>query len=200
MYTGIVTDIGTVRRIERGDRTRIEIDTAYDTGSIDIGASVACSGPCFTVVDKGDGWFAVNVSAETLSRTNIGTWQEGTRVNLERSLRVGDELGGHIVSGHIDGLGTVTETHADGASKRITIEAPAGLAPYIASKGSIAVDGVSLTVNEVEGNRFGVNIIPHTQEETTLSDLKAGDTVNLEIDMLARYIARLTSLQTADRT
>ena len=200
MYTGIVTDIGTVRRIESGDKTRIEVGTAYDTGSIDIGASIAISGPCFTVVDKGEDWFAVNVSNETLSRTNIGNWQEGTRVNLERSLKVGDELGGHIVSGHVDGLGTVASIRPEGASKRIVIEAPRSLAPYIASKGSIAVDGVSLTVNEVEGNRFGVNIIPHTLEETTLADLREGDTVNLEIDMLARYIARLTDPQLADRT
>jgi len=193
MFTGIITDIGQVRRVTGEGARRIEIATAFDTGSIAIGASIACNGPCLTVVDKGEDWFAVDASAETLARTELGGWQEGTPVNLERALKVGDELGGHIVTGHIDGVGRVVNVAPDGASRRITLEAPEGLAPYIASKGSIALNGVSLTVNEVEGTRFGVNIIPHTLVETTLGSLAAGDAVNLEIDILARYIARFSS-------
>lgn len=191
MFTGIVTDIGTVTAREARGDTRFRIRTAYDTASIAIGASIACSGVCLTVVQKGEDWFTVDVSAETLSRTGLGNWREGSRINLERSLRVGDELGGHIVSGHVDGVGEVTMMKPEGDSLRIEIRAPDALAAFIAEKGSITVDGVSLTVNSVEGARFGVNLIPHTQQVTTLGSLKAGDRVNLEIDTLARYVARL---------
>ncbi len=191
MFTGIITDIGDVRSIvERGD-TRIEIHTAYDTHEIELGASIACSGPCLTVVEKGDGWFAIEASAETLSRTTVGAWEVGTKINLERALRVGDELGGHIVSGHVDGMARVAEVRDEGDSTRFVFEAPDGLMPFIAEKGSISLDGVSLTVNEVDGNRFGVNIISHTKSHTTFGDRKVGDPVNMEIDMLARYVSRL---------
>jgi len=200
MITGIITDIGTVRSVSGNGKTRVEITTGYDTASIAIGASIACSGPCLTVVDKGDDWFAVEASAETLSRTSLGRWVPGTRINLERALRVGDELGGHIVTGHVDAVGTVRAAAPEGASLRLTVEIPAAVAPYIASKGSVTVEGVSLTVNEVDDAAFGVNIIPHTLQETTLGGLKPGDPVNLEIDVLARYIARLTSTTLSDRT
>lgn len=191
MFTGIVTDIGTViAREQRGD-TRFRLRTGFDTASIAIGASIACAGVCLTAVQKGPDWFAVDVSAETLSRTTLGGWREGTRVNLERSLKVGDELGGHIVSGHVDGVGEVAETRAEGDSLRVTFQAPDAIAGFIAEKGSICVDGASLTVNEVKGSRFGVNLIPHTREVTTLGGLRAGAKVNLEIDVLARYVARL---------
>jgi riboflavin synthase len=191
MFTGIVTNIGTVTAREARGDTRFRIRTTYDTASIAIGASIACSGVCLTVVQKGEDWFTVDVSAETLSRTGLGHWHEGSRINLERSLRVGDELGGHIVSGHVDGVGEVTMAKPEGDSLRIEIRAPDALAAFIAEKGSITVDGVSLTVNSVEGAKFGVNLIPHTQQVTTLGNLKAGDRVNLEIDTLARYVARL---------
>lgn len=191
MFTGIVTDIGTVTARETRGDTRFRIHTGYDTGTIDIGASIACSGVCLTVVQKGSDWFAADVSAETLSRTNLGGWQDGSRINLERSLKVGDELGGHIVSGHVDGVGQVVTVKADGDSLRIDIQAPVSLAGFIAEKGSITIDGVSLTVNAVADAVFGVNLIPHTQQVTTLGQLKAGDRVNLEIDVLARYVARL---------
>lgn len=191
MFTGIVTDIGTViAREQRGD-TRFRLRTGFDTATIAIGASIACAGVCLTAVQKGPDWFAVDVSAETLSRTTLGGWREGTRVNLERSLKVGDELGGHIVSGHVDGVAQVAETRAEGDSLRVTFQAPDAIAGFIAEKGSICVDGASLTVNEVKGSRFGVNLIPHTREVTTLGDLRAGTEVNLEIDVLARYVARL---------
>ncbi|QCO14055.1 riboflavin synthase [Azospirillum brasilense] len=191
MFTGIITDVGRVRAVERQGDTRFTVETAFAMETVPIGASIANNGVCLTVVEKGPGWFAVQASAETLSKTTLGGWAEGTRINLERALKVGDELGGHIVSGHVDGVATVVEVRADGESKRLTFEAPATLAKYIASKGSVALDGVSLTVNEVDGARFGVNIIPHTQDATTFGALKAGDRVNLEIDMLARYVARL---------
>ncbi|MFN4277710.1 MAG: riboflavin synthase [Ferrovibrio sp.] len=191
MFTGIVTDIGTVTAREARGDTRFRIRTTYDTASIAIGASIACSGVCLTVVQKGEDWFTVDVSAETLSRTGLGNWREGSRINLERSLRVGDELGGHIVSGHVDGVGDVTMAKPEGDSLRIEIRAPDALAAFIAEKGSITVDGVSLTVNSVDGASFGVNLIPHTQQVTTLGNLKTGDRVNLEIDTLARYVARL---------
>jgi riboflavin synthase len=178
--------------------TRLEIATAYDTGPIDIGASIACSGICLTVVAKGEGWFAVEASAETRDRSTLGNWQEGLHINLERALKVGDELGGHIVSGHVDGVGLVTGRQPDGSSVRFVFEAPAELAPFIAVKGSITVDGVSLTVNSVDGRRFGVNIIPHTLENTTFASLKPGDSVNLEIDMLSRYVARLIEAQSTE--
>jgi len=191
MFTGIITDIGRVRSIKRRGDTRFEIETAYDTATIEIGASIACSGACLTVVDKGDGWFAVDVSAETLAKTNLGTWREGTPINLERSLRLGDELGGHIVLGHVDGVGTVASIEPEGDSLRYRFEAPQELSLFVAKKGSITINGVSLTVNEVEGACFGVNIIPHTQQMTTFGKMTAGDRINLEVDVLARYVARL---------
>ena len=191
MFTGIVTDTGTVRAVQEDGDTRIEIATSFDTATIDIGASISCSGACLTVIDKGCGWFAASVSAETLSKTVLGAWSEGTPVNLERPLRVGDELGGHIVSGHVDGVAHLVETRPEGDSLRLVFEAPGALARFIAAKGSLALDGVSLTVNEVDGARFGVNIIPHTRAVTTLGRLAPGDPINLEIDMLARYVARL---------
>jgi riboflavin synthase len=191
MFTGIITDIGRVRSVARTARDRrYEIETTWDTSGIDLGASISHSGVCLTVVEKGPGWFAVEVSGETLGRTTLESWQAGTRINLERATRAGDELGGHIVSGHVDGLGQVVEITPDGGSHRLTIEAPEPLHRFIAAKGSITVDGVSLTVNAVEGRRFGLNIIPHTWEATTLGERRVGDAVNLEIDMLARYLAR----------
>ncbi|MFN4040091.1 MAG: riboflavin synthase [Brevundimonas sp.] len=191
MFTGIVTDIGRVRSVRQTERDRrYEIETAWDTATIDLGASISHAGCCLTVTETGPGWFAVEVSGETLSRTTLGDWAEGGRVNLERAARLGDEMGGHVVSGHVDGLGRIVSITPEGGSHRVEIEAPEPLHRYIAPKGSITVDGVSLTVNGVEGRRFGVNIIPHTWTATTLGALKAGDPVNLEIDMLARYLAR----------
>ena len=191
MFTGIVTDIGRVRGVRATNRDRrYEIETAYDVATIDMGASIAHAGCCLTVVEKGEGWFAVEVSAETLSHTTLGDWGEGAPVNLERAARLGDEMGGHIVSGHVDGVGEVLSVEAEGGSHRIRIRAPRPLHRLIAPKGSIAVEGVSLTVNAVEDDVFGLNIIPHTFEVTTLGGLKAGSRVNLEIDMLARYLAR----------
>lgn len=191
MFTGIITDIGRVRAVAQTARDRrYEIETAWDTSDIDLGASISHSGVCLTVVEKAQGWFAVEVSGETLSKTTLGGWTTGTKINLERATRAGDELGGHIVSGHVDGLGKVVEITPEGGSHRIVIEAPEPLHRFIAAKGSITVDGVSLTVNSVEGRRFGLNIIPHTWEATTLGQLQVGDAVNLEIDMLARYLAR----------
>ena len=195
MFTGIVTGLGTVSALVPlggGRDMRLVIVAPWpDVGAIPIGASIACSGCCLTVVERGEGWFAVTASAETLSKTTLGGWQVGTRVNLERPLRVGDELGGHIVAGHVDGVGHVASTRPDHGSSRWTFSAPEGLARYIAKKGSIAVDGVSLTVNEVDSATFGVNIIPHTTEMTGFSMLRPGDPVNLEIDTVARYVARL---------
>lgn len=193
MFTGIVTDIGRVRRIDKKGDTRFEFETAYDTDTIAIGASICCSGACLTVVEKGRGWFAALASAETLSRTTMGSWREGTRVNLERALKAGDELGGHLVTGHVDGIATVKDLRPEGDSLRLSFAVPAELARFVAAKGSVALDGVSLTVNEVEGPVFGVNIIPHTRSATTLGNLRAGDAVNLEIDPIARYVARLLS-------
>jgi riboflavin synthase len=191
MFTGIITDIGRVRAVTETARDRrYEIETAWDTSGIDLGASISHSGVCLTVVEKGPGWFAVEVSGETLSKTTLGAWTAGTKINLERATRAGDELGGHIVSGHVDGLGKVVEITPEGGSHRIIIEAPEPLHRFIAAKGSITVDGVSLTVNSVDGRRFGLNIIPHTWEATTLGQLQVADAVNLEIDMLARYLAR----------
>lgn len=191
MFTGIITDLGRIGSVETPGDTRVTIETAFDTADIDIGASIACSGPCLTVVDKGAGWFAIEASAETLARTTLGSWKTGTRVNLERALRIGEELGGHIVSGHIDGVARILDSRPEGDSVRFEFEAPDGLAKYIASKGSIALDGVSLTVNAVENSRFGVNIINHTRACTTFGQLGPGDAVNLEVDMLARYVGRL---------
>ena len=204
MFTGIVTDIGTVRaREDRGD-ARLIIGTAYDVDTIDLGASIACSGACLTVVDKGvdadsngpAGWFAIDASAETIARTAPGMWDVGRRLNLERALKVGDELGGHIVTGHVDAVGRIVAVEAVGDSVKLTVEAPASLAPHIAPKGSITLDGVSLTVNEVTDQpdgtaHFTLNIIPHTQAVTTLDEAAAGRPVNLEIDVLARYLARM---------
>ncbi len=196
MFTGIITDLGRVREVEpRGD-TRFVFETGYETAEIAEGASIACSGACLTVVDKGSGWFAADVSAETLSKTTLGDWKSGTPVNLERALRLGDELGGHLVSGHVDGVATLEERRSEGDSTRLAFRVPAALAGVIAPKGSVALDGVSLTVNEVEDTasgeaRFGVNIIPHTAEKTTLGGLEPGGRVNLEIDLLARYVQRL---------
>jgi riboflavin synthase len=191
VFTGIVTDIGRIRAIEqRPHARRLEVETAYDAAGIAIGASVAHSGCCLTVVESGAGWFAVEVSAETLSKTTLGSWGEGRRVNLERALTLGGELGGHMVLGHVDGLGEVISIMPEDGSRRLRIRAPAPLHRFIAPKGSITVDGVSLTVNEVEGETFGVNVIPHTLQVTTLGDLAPGAQVNLEIDVLARYAAR----------
>jgi riboflavin synthase len=191
MFTGIVTDVGRVRAIRDTNRDRrFEIETAFDTAAMDLGASVSHAGCCLTVVDKGPGWIAVEVSGETLSMTTLGDWAQGRRINLERAARLGDELGGHIVSGHVDGVGEVVSVVPEGGSHRVRVRAPRPLHRYIAPKGSITVEGVSLTVNDVEDDLFGVNIIPHTWDVTTLGGLQAGSRVNLEIDMLARYLAR----------
>ena len=191
MFTGIVTDIGRVREVRETDRDRrYEIETAWDTAGIDLGASISHAGCCLTVTEKGPGWFAVEVSNETLSKTTLGGWKAGDDANLERAAKLGDEMGGNVVSGHVDGLGRVVSITPEGGSHRVEVEAPAPLHRYIAAKGSITVDGVSLTVNAVEGQIFSLNIIPHTWEVTTLGRLKIGDPVNLEIDMLARYLAR----------
>jgi riboflavin synthase len=191
MFTGIVTDIGRVRSVRETERDRrYEIDTRWDVSAIDLGASISHAGCCLTVVEKGEGWFAVEVSNETLSKTTLGGWAAGDGVNLERAARLGDEMGGHVVSGHVDGLGCVVSVTPEGGSHRIEVEAPEPLHRFIAPKGSITVDGVSLTVNAVEGQTFLLNIIPHTWEVTTLGRLQPGDAVNLEIDMLARYLAR----------
>ena len=191
MFTGIITDLGRVRAVSKQALTRLEIETKYPAESIAIGASFACSGACLSVVQRGPGWFAVEASAETLSKTTLADWRSGTAVNLERPLKLGDELGGHLVLGHVDGVGTLMERRPDAGSLRLTFEAPPELARFIAPKGSIAIDGVSMTVNEVSGRRFGVNVIPITQRETSLGKLAAGERVNLEIDMMARYVARL---------
>lgn len=195
MFTGIITGIGTVRRLQplgEGHDMRIEVATPWpDTAAIAVGASIACAGCCLTAVARGEDWFAIDASAETLSRTKLGTWTEGSRMNLERSLRMGDELGGHLVSGHVDGLGTVASVTPENGSWRVDVDVPRELARFIAAKGSVAIDGVSLTVNHVAGTRFGVNIIPHTWTVTTLGTLHPGDPVHIEIDMLARYVARL---------
>src|SRR6056297_3204790 len=192
MFTGIITDIGRVRSLEQRGDTLIVLETRYDTATVELGASIACSGACLTVIDKGPGWFAVDASAETLACTTLGGWGEGTAVNLERALKVGDELGGHIVSGHVDGVGHIIARLPEGDSARFTFEVPASLARFIAEKGSVTLNGVSLTVNEVDGQHFGVNLIPHTLENTTFGAAEPGDLVNVEIDMLARYVARLT--------
>ncbi|SDY40738.1 riboflavin synthase [Citreimonas salinaria] len=191
MFTGIVTDKGTIRGVERRGDIRARIGTAYDTSGIQIGASIACDGVCLTAVALGEGWFDVDVSAETVSKTNLDTWTEGKRVNLERALRVGDELGGHIVSGHVDGVAEITAMQDEGDSTRVTLRAPDALARFIAPKGSVALNGTSLTVNEVDGASFGINFIPHTKAVTTWGEACVGDRVNLEIDTLARYVARL---------
>jgi riboflavin synthase len=199
MFTGIITDVGRVVAVEEREDLRLRIGCGYDMESVDLGASIACSGVCLTVVDTGADWFAVDVSAETLRRTAPGLWQEGARLNLERSLRIGDELGGHIVTGHVDGVGEVEQVAEIGGSTRVTIIAPPEVEAYIAAKGSVALDGVSLTVNEIEplseGVRFAINIIPHTAQQTSFSELAPGRRVNIEIDILARYIGRMMELR-----
>ena len=191
MFTGIITDIGTIANmVEEGD-LRVRIGTGYDTSGIDMGASIASDGVCLTVVDLGPDWYEVQVSAETVSKTNLSAWAVGKRLNLERALRVGDELGGHIVSGHVDGVAEVVSVVDEGDSTRVQLRAPEALARFVAPKGSVALNGTSLTVNEVEGAVFGINFIPHTKQVTTWGDVAVGDAVNLEIDTLARYVARL---------
>ncbi len=194
MFTGIVTDMGEVRSLEQAGDLTARIGTGYDTSGIEIGASIACDGVCLTVIDLGPDWFDVQISAETVSKTNLGGWAEGRRINLERALKVGDELGGHIVSGHVDGLAKVVAMRDEGDSTRVTLRAPEALAKFIAPKGSVALNGTSLTVNEVEGCDFGINFIPHTKEVTTWGAVKVGDQINLEIDTLARYVARLAEM------
>ncbi len=191
MFTGIVTDIGEIRDLEQRGDLRARIATNYETPGIDMGASIACDGVCLTVMGLGSDWFDVEISAESVSKTNISAWSVGYRVNLERALKVGDELGGHIVSGHVDGVAEVVSIRDEGDSTRVTLRAPAELAKFIAPKGSVALNGTSLTVNEVKGNEFGINFIPHTKQVTTWGDVQEGDRVNLEIDTLARYVARL---------
>ena len=198
MFTGIITDIGTIEAIvQRGD-LRVRVATAYDTATVDLGASIACSGVCLTVIDKGPGWFAVDISGESVARTAQGQWSEGRKLNLERAMKLGDELGGHIVTGHIDGVAEVAQVEPSGDSRVISFRVARDLAPYIAAKGSVTVDGVSLTVNTVTdgpvGTEFTVNLIPHTQKVTTLGALAAGQAVNIEIDVLARYLSRMQSL------
>jgi riboflavin synthase len=200
MFTGIITDIGTITRAEKRGDLRLTILCGYDMAGVDLGASIACSGCCLTVVDKGGDWFTVDASAETESKTANGMWGEGSRLNLERALKLGDELGGHIVTGHVDGVGEILAVEPIGDSHTVTIAAPASLAPYIAAKGSITVDGVSLTVNSVtdasDGRaHFTLNIIPHTWSVTTLGDWASGSSVNLEIDVLARYLKRMEEVR-----
>ncbi len=194
MFTGIVTDIGRVADVSGDGDRRFVIETAYDMSDVAIGASICCSGACLTVIEKDIGWFAVQASDETLSKTTAGAWATGTPLNLERALKLGDELGGHIVTGHVDGVGTVAAVSPVADSIKIDIDAPRDLAKFVATKGSVTVDGVSLTVNAVDGVRFSLNIIPHTQQETTLGRLTPGSRVNLEIDVLARYVARLNEM------
>ncbi|MDW3222438.1 MAG: riboflavin synthase [Paracoccaceae bacterium] len=196
MFTGIITDIGTITSLVQEGDLRVRIKTSYDTKGIDMGASIASDGVCLTVVDLGADWYEVQVSAETVEKTNIGrsNWSQGKRVNLERALRVGDELGGHIVSGHVDGVAEVVSVLDEGDSTRVTLRAPEALARFIAPKGSVALNGTSLTVNDVSGTDFGINFIPHTKTVTTWGDVAVGDLVNLEIDTLARYVARLAEM------
>jgi riboflavin synthase len=194
MFTGIVTDIGEIVSVKAGGQAgdrRFVVRTRHDLKPVAVGASIACSGCCLTVMEKGDHWFAVEVSAESLDKTHLGDWQVGRRINLELSLKLGDELGGHLVYGHVDGTGRVVSMTPEGGSVRFVFEAPDEVARFIAAKGSVAVDGISLTVNEVDKNRFGVNVISHTQAVTTLGQVEVGQRVNLEVDMLARYVARL---------
>ena len=195
MFTGIVTDVGTVRSAEQRGDLRLVVGTGFDLAGVELGASIACSGVCLTVVDKGDDWFAVDLSSETVSRTAADLWREGSRLNLERSLRMSDELGGHIVTGHVDAVADVVEAVGEGDSTRIELQVPRTLGPMIAAKGSIALDGVSLTVNEVtdaaDGTRFTVNIIPHTAQHTTFAGIAAGRQLNVEVDVLVRYLDRM---------
>jgi riboflavin synthase len=201
MFTGIVTDVGTVRSAEQRGDLRLVIATGFDMDTVDLGASIACSGACLTVVDKGEDWFAVDVSGETVSKTAADHWREGARLNLERSLRLGDEIGGHIVTGHVDSVGHLVRVTPEGDSKRVEISIPRALGPMIAAKGSVALDGVSMTVNEVRdledgSTYFSVNVIPHTAQNTTLGDLAEGRQLNVEVDVLARYIDRMIAART----
>ncbi|WP_439559984.1 riboflavin synthase [Roseinatronobacter sp.] len=200
MFTGIITDIGIVSDIVQEGDLRARIRTSYDTDSIDLGASIASDGVCLTVVALGPDWYEVQVSAETVAKTNLGAWKNGRRVNLERALKVGDELGGHIVSGHVDGLAHVVGLDADGDSTRLRLRAPDHLAGFIAPKGSVTLNGTSLTVNEVDGAEFGINLIPHTKQVTTWGDVALGDSINLEVDTMARYVARLRDWDRMDRS
>ncbi|MCV6597702.1 MAG: riboflavin synthase [Mangrovicoccus sp.] len=202
MFTGIISDIGTVRSLEQQGDLLVRLGTSYDPATIDIGASIACDGVCLTVIDRGAGgaegdagWFDVQASAETTGLTTLSEWKLGGKVNLERALRLGDELGGHIVSGHVDGLAVITAMVDEGDSTRVTLKAPDDLARFISPKGSVALNGTSLTVNEVDGCSFGINFIPHTKAVTTWGQVAVGDEVNLEIDTLARYVARLQEWQ-----
>ena len=200
MFTGIVTDVGIVRSAEQRGDLRLVVGTAYDLDTVDLGASISCSGVCLTVVDKGQDWFAVDVSGETVSKTAADHWQEGAKLNLERALRLGDELGGHIVTGHVDAIAAVVDLRAEGDSTRISLRAPKIFAPMIAPKGSVTLDGVSLTVNGVGdcggGVDFDVNIIPRTAQHTTLGDLRAGQQLNVEVDVLVRYLDRMIGART----
>jgi riboflavin synthase len=201
MFTGIVTDVGTVRSAEQRGDLRLVIETAFDMDSVELGASIACSGACLTVVDKGEDWFAVDVSGETVSKTAADHWREGARLNLERSLRLGDEIGGHIVTGHVDAVGEVVGVCPEGDSKRVGISVPRALGAMIAAKGSVALDGVSMTVNDVRDaedgtTHFSVNLIPHTAQHTSLGDVAPGRQLNVEIDVLARYIDRMLAART----
>ncbi len=195
MFTGIITDVGRITSVESVADTRVVVETAYDTTTIDLGASISCSGVCLTVIDTGPNWFAVDVSGETISRTAQGQWTVDKRLNLERALRLGEELGGHIVTGHVDGIGEIVSIVDEGGSKRVRIAAGTDIAPFIAAKGSVTLDGVSLTVNEVEDDdshvTIGVNIIPHTAAVTTFDSVEIGQAVNIEIDVLARYLKRM---------
>lgn len=196
MFTGIVTDVGSVRSAEQRGDLRLVIETGYDMDSVDLGASIACSGACLTVVDKGSDWFAVDLSGETVSKTAGDRWRQGARLNLERSLRLGDEIGGHIVTGHVDAVGDVVGVSTEGDSKRVDISVPRALGPMIATKGSVALDGASMTVNDVHDaedgrTHFSVNVIPHTARHTTLGDFRPGQQLNVEVDVLARYIDRM---------
>lgn len=198
MFTGIVTDVGEILELEQRGDLRARIGTSYDVSGVDLGASIACEGVCLTVIAKGQmpqNWFDVEISAETVGATNVRDWQIGKRLNLERALKVGDELGGHIVSGHVDGVATVVSLQDEGDSTRFVFRTPKALAPFIAPKGSVALNGTSLTVNEVSGCDFGVNIIPHTKSVTTWGQVSAGDEINLEVDTMARYVARLREME-----
>lgn len=191
MFTGLITDIGRVRAIAGQGEMRVEIETALDLSNLAIGASIACAGVCLSVVEKGAGWFAVQASGETLAHTTVGEWRKGRAINLERPLRLGDELGGHLVAGHVDGKAEILARQPEGTSLRFRLRAPEELAPYLARKGSVTLDGVSLTVNGIEGTVFDVNVVPHTQRVTTFGIAQPGDRVNMEVDLLARHLARL---------
>ena len=204
MFTGIISDVGEIVELEKRGDLHARIKTSYRTDDIEIGASIACDGVCLTVVDLGAGWFAVDISAETVSKTNIGgdkqnsngsQWRVGKRINLERALKLGDELGGHIVSGHVDGVANILSVKDEGESTRVTLSAPLELMKFIAPKGSVALNGTSLTVNDVDQTGFGINFIPHTKSVTTWGNVSVGDTVNLEIDTMARYVARLQTFE-----